>query len=267
MPKVDVLIPTFNRPEALAATITSLAYQTFQDFDVIISNQGDHLELTNDATLQTAARLLEQRGRTITLLDNLPAKGMAHQRQFLLGHATAPYCLFLDDDILLEPYVLRNLLQVLQEQQCGFTGNAVIGLSHKNDKRPKEQVIEFWNGRVQPESITPDSPEWQRHKLHNAANTLHVQEQHDIDPEHPRPYKIAWVGGCVMYDREKLLDSGGFSFWTELPAAHVGEDVLAELRVMQKYGGCGVLPSGAYHQQVKTTITDREVDAPKWLKP
>lgn len=267
MPTVNILIPTFNRPEALAATLTSLAHQQFQDFDIIISNQGDAMELTHDAALQTAVRLLEQHDTKVSLIDNLPVRGMAHQRQFLLDHATASYCMFLDDDVLLEPYVVGNLLRVLKEQGCGFTGNAVISLEHQDDHHPEQQHIEFWEDKVQPETIVPDSPEWNRYVLHDAANTLHVQQKYDIDPEHPRAYKIAWVGACVLFDRQKLLDSGGFSFWKELPEKHVGEDILAELRVMQKFGGCGVLPSGAYHQQVASTITDRKVNAPTWLKP
>jgi hypothetical protein len=31
---------------------------------------------------------------------------------------------------------------------------------------------------------------------------------------------------------------------------------------MARYGGCGVLPSGAFHQQLPTTVDDRECDAP-----
>jgi hypothetical protein len=58
---------------------------------------------------------------------------------------------------------------------------------------------------------------------------------------------------------------GGFSWWTKLPAEHCGEDVLAQLRVMQRHGGCGVLPSGAYHQQLPTTVEDRRCDAPRVL--
>jgi hypothetical protein len=46
---------------------------------------------------------------------------------------------------------------------------------------------------------------------------------------------------------------------------HCGEDVLAELRVMARYGGCGLAPSGAYHQDLVTTVPDRICDAPRML--
>ena len=69
----------------------------------------------------------------------------------------------------------------------------------------------------------------------------------------------------MLFDRQKLLDVGGFSFWRDLPPEHAGEDVLAQLRVMARYGGCGVMPSGVYHQELPTTVTDRRVDAPQVL--
>lgn len=34
---------------------------------------------------------------------------------------------------------------------------------------------------------------------------------------------------------------------------------------MAKYGGCGVLPSGAYHQELPTTVIDRTHNAPVLL--
>jgi hypothetical protein len=68
-----------------------------------------------------------------------------------------------------------------------------------------------------------------------------------------------------MYDTAKLRSTGGFTFWEKLPPVHCGEDVLAQLRVMKEYGGCGILPSGVYHQELTTTLPDRTVNAPEYL--
>jgi len=72
-----------------------------------------------------------------------------------------------------------------------------------------------------------------------------------------------------MYQTAKLRQAGGFTFWRDLPREHCGEDVLAQLRVMERYGGCGLIPSGVYHQELPTTVPDRQVDAPRvpglWL--
>lgn len=49
--------------------------------------------------------------------------------------------------------------------------------------------------------------------------------------------------------------------WQELPLEHCGEDVLVQLRIMALYGGCGLIPSGVYHQELPTTIVERSVAA------
>ena len=66
--------------------------------------------------------------------------------------------------------------------------------------------------------------------MDSAANAWHVQERLGLKPSSPLLYKVAWIGGCVMYDVAKLWDVGGFGFWTQLPPEHCGEDVLAQIR-------------------------------------
>ena len=263
---IHILIPTYKRFKALAVTLTSLYYQTETSFDIVISDQSPEDELSNDNSIQTIKRLHENRGSNVTILRNLPPKGMAHQRHFLLEQSTSPYSLFLDDDLILDAHVVKNMKHILQTKNIGFVGCAVIGLSYQHDERPHQQHIEFWEGDITPETIIPKSAPWERYRLHNAANPFHVEKKFNATADKPIPYKVAWVGGCVMYDTEKLYDVGGFSFWKDLPEQHCGEDVLAQLRVMKNYGGCGIIPSGVYHQELETTVPDRKVNAPEFLE-
>ena len=69
-----------------------------------------------------------------------------------------------------------------------------------------------------------------------------------------------------MYDTAKLRDIGGYLFWKQLPVEHCGEDVLVQLRMMEVYGGCGIVPSGVYHQELPTTISDRRIVANSVIK-
>ncbi|HZW21136.1 glycosyltransferase family A protein [Noviherbaspirillum sp.] len=262
---VDVLIPTCNRACALAVTLASLSTQTFTDFRVVISDQSDGAAAFDKEEVQAVMRQMQATGREVLALRHLPRRGMAEQRAFLLSHASAPYCLFLDDDVLLENDVLERMHAIIVEQQCGFVGSALHGMSFLDDIRPHQQHIEFWDGKVQPERVTPDSPAWARHHLHSAANLFHVQARLGLTRATTRLYRVAWIGGCVMFDTAKLRETGGFDFWSELPSAHCGEDVLAQLRVMERFGGCGMIPSGAYHLELPTTVTTRDIDAPKVL--
>lgn len=265
MSNVTILIPTKDRLEALVATLTSLLSQTYTDFSIIISDQSQKTTVSKYPTIQTLTRIFALHNNPISFHINLPRQGLAQQRDYLLCKSTTPYSLFLDDDCILEPYVLKNLVDTIEREACGFVGQAVIGLSYRDDIRPNEQYIEFWETKVEPETIKPLSEKWQRHVLHNAANILHIQEKLHNNFRNPKTYKVAWVGGCVLYDTKKLLDVGGFSFWKDLPKNHAGEDVLVQIRVMEKYGGCGIIPSGVYHQELPTTVKDRTVNAPEYF--
>ncbi|KAF3885357.1 MULTISPECIES: glycosyltransferase family 2 protein [Nostocales] len=263
---VDILIPTYCRPTALAVTLTSLIAQTYRDFRVVISDQTEDSNSIESGEVQAVLRVLQSHGHVVEVYKNLPRRGIAQQRQFLLEQAKATYALFLDDDLILEPFVVENMLVALQEENCGFVGSAVIGLSFINDIRPHEQKIEFWNGPVQPEVVKSDTSQWERWRLHNAANLYHIQKNLDLTPDRQRKYRVAWVGACVMYDTEKLRGIGGYSFWQQLPSEHCGEDVLVQLRLMELYGGCGIIPSGVYHQELPTTIIDRSCPANKYVE-
>lgn len=261
MASLDILIPTYRRPAALASLLTSLCAQTYTSFRVVVSDQTEDFDVACAGEVLAAQRVLQLHGNEVCIEKHLPRRGLAEQRQFLLDQARCRYALFLDDDLILEPWVVRLMVNTIERERCGFVGCAPIGLSYIDDRRPDEQAIDFWDGLVQPEDVRPNTPAWERYRLHNAANPLHVQQALDMRPERPRAYHVAWVGACVLYDTAALRGSGGFSFWDALPPEHSGEDVLAQLRVMARYGGCGVLPSGVYHQELPTTIIDRTVDA------
>lgn len=263
--EVDVLIPTCERPAALAVTLCSLLGQTLRPRRIVVSDQSERRDAAKAPEVAAVLRLLRAGGCTVDWHRHLPRRGLAEQRDFLLGQARAPYALFVDDDVILEPDLIARLAGAIREQGCGFVGSAVIGLSYLDDVRPHQQHIEFWDGPVLPEQVLPGSREWERHHLHSAANLYHVQQRLGLGPGEQRLYRVAWIGGCVLFDTAKLREVGGFGFWRELPPQHCGEDVLAQLRLMARYGGCGVIPSGAYHQELPTTVTAREVDAPHVL--
>ncbi len=256
---MDVLIPTCDRPAALAVTLTSLLGQDLR-LRIVVSDQGDQDARAAPET-RAIARVLAVHGHEVVWHRHLPRRGLAEQRDFLLREARAAHALFLDDDVIVVPGALSALQAALIEERCGFVGYGLIGLSFQGDRRPREEVVEYWDGPVTPERVTPGSRAWERHKLHNAANLYHVGRT----LTGPRTYRVAWIGGCVLYDVACLRACGGFSFWRELPEHHCGEDVLAQLRVMARFGGCGLLPSRAYHQECPTTVVARDVDAPKVL--
>lgn len=262
---IDVLVPTCNRPAALAVTLATLGAQGWPALRIVIADQSDGVDACARPEVLAVLRYLRATGRTVETFRRLPRRGMAEQRAFLLAQARARFCLFVDDDVILEPDLVERLAAVIQEEGCGFVGSALHGLSYLGQHRPMQETIEFWSGPVVPEVVQPGTQAWTRHHLHSAANLFHVQSRLGSELARgasTRRYKVAWVGGCVLFDTALLRAAGGFDFWPELPAQHCGEDVLAQQRVMARFGGCAILPSGAYHMELPTTVTARAIDAP-----
>lgn len=248
----------------LATTLAGLAGQRGVAFRLVVSDQSDQGASFDTPAASSLLRVLRLQGREVHVTRHLPRRGMAEHRAFLLARASTDYVLFLDDDVWLEPGALARLHAAITELGCGFVGAAVQGLSYLADRRPHElEPYEEWGGPPVPELVEPGAPAWQRWTLHNAANPTHLAER--VPPGQWRAYKVAWVGGCVLYNRHALTATGAFDFWPQLPAEHSGEDVLAQQRVMARFGGAGVLPTGAYHLESPTTIPDRQVDAAQGL--
>lgn len=264
MAQIDVLIPTRNRKTGLAIVLMGLLGQTFTDFDVIIADQSDDPAATVESIeIQTVVRALRWHGHQVQIHHRNERLGMAEQRHFLLTQSKAPYVHFLDDDVVIEPGVLERMLRVVRKEQCGFVGAAAAGLEHLEDVRPEEQQIELWEGPVRREPLSAETLDrvWGRHKVNNAANVLHLEKKL-VPNGNVLRYKVAWVGGAnLLFDRAKLLEVGGFSWWKRLPPVHAGEEALVQFLLIRRYGGCAVLPSGTYHLGLPTNVADRENDA------
>jgi hypothetical protein len=259
MAAVDVLLLTRNRLSSLIMTMSGVATQSETDLRVIMADQSDE-PVERSPVVQALLRVIRARGGSVEYHHRTALHGIAEQREFLLQRATAPAVLYVDDDVLMETWVVARLLETLRVERCGFVGAFPAGLSHHDDVRPSQQHIEYWDGPVRPEAVQPGSNEWERWQLHRAANQFHVSRS--LPPGEVRRYKVAWTGACVLYDRAKLLEVGGFSFWSRLPRYHAGEDVVAQNLLMRRWGGCAIIPSGTYFSEVPTTALNaaRRID-------
>jgi hypothetical protein len=248
--RIDVLLPTIDRLTSLTMTLGGLAAQSATNLRVIVADQSRN-PVADDPAIRTLGRIIEARGGAIEWHHRPPLHGIAEQRDFLLLQATAEAVLYLDDDVFLEPWVMERMLSTLRDEGAAFVGAFPAGLSHRDDVRPEQQRIDYWDGPVLPEIVDPESPEWERWHLHRAANLYHVARS--LTPGERRRYKVAWIASCVLYDREKLEAVGGFAFWPRLPRYHSGEEVLVQNILMRRWGGCGMVPSGTYYSQAPTT--------------
>jgi GT2 family glycosyltransferase len=248
---VDILLPTINRHAEFVMALCGIATQTLNGLHVIVADQSDR-PVHKTRAVQALERIIRARGGTVAWHHRKPSHGICEQRNFLLKQADADYVLYLDDDVLMESWVVDKLLEAIKLQACAFVGAFPAGPSFQHDIRPDQQAIEYWDGPVRPEAVEPGSPQWERWNLHRAANLFHASRT--LAPGEFRLYKVAWISACVLYDRQKLLEVGGFEFWRRLPRYHSGEEVLVQNLLMRRWGGCGLIPAGTYFAEAPTTV-------------
>ena len=176
MASVDILLPTCNRLLSLILTLSGVAAQTLRDMRVVVADQSEQ-PAQDEQVVQTLRRIIEARGGCVEWHTRPQVHGIAEQRDFLLRQATAPAVLYLDDDVFMEPWVVEKLLETLKRERCAFVGAFPAGLSHRDDVRPQQQIVDFWEGPVQPEAVNPGTRAWERWQLHRAANLYHASQR------------------------------------------------------------------------------------------
>jgi hypothetical protein len=245
LPIVDVLIPTTGPPASLGATLSSLANQRYPSFRVMATRPP--LDEADEPELSGLVRLLETGGHPVRFVD-APAPGRDGGRaQALLDLAAAEYVLVVDDGIFLEADLLGRLVGGLRASGGALLGSSVVDLRFRDEHRPDEEVIDFWDGPVRPEEIRLDSRAWARRKVHRGANLQHLRER--LPRTRDRLYRVADIGGCVLYDTARLRSVGGFRPLGDHgrhPSMPLSTTSAAQLRLLDRYGGAGLFPSGAY---------------------
>jgi glycosyltransferase involved in cell wall biosynthesis len=106
MPKVTVIIPAYNAMKFLPETVENLLQQTYQDFEVVIVNDGsqDHIQSWHRELNNLKIKLVTQ--------DN---QGLSGARNTGILHAQGEYFALLDADDLWHPSKLEKQVQVLDE--------------------------------------------------------------------------------------------------------------------------------------------------------
>lgn len=108
MIKVTVIIPTHNRPELLKKAVASVLKQGLENLNIIIID--DH----SDENYRSKIELVAQSHEGIQLIRNERKKGVAFSRNTGLNLAKGEFILFLDDDDILLPKMLKQSLRAIE---------------------------------------------------------------------------------------------------------------------------------------------------------
>lgn len=120
MPRVSVVIPTCNRPELLKRAIRSVLAQTYQDFEIIVVDDGMK-ERAKDAALGFA-------DPRIRYIQNDVSLGGGGTRNRGVDEAKGEYVAFLDDDDEWLPEKLEKQVDALlrASSKAGFVMPSVF---------------------------------------------------------------------------------------------------------------------------------------------
>ena len=105
--KVSVIIPTYNREATIGASIQSVLNQTWQNFEIIIVDDG-----STDNTRQVIEAFTDDRIRYICLEQN---GGASHARNTGIRLSVSEFVAFLDSDDEWLPEKLEKQMQVMQQ--------------------------------------------------------------------------------------------------------------------------------------------------------
>lgn len=107
MPKVSVIIPTYNRRARLERALDSVLHQTYHDFEVIVVDDG-----STDGTGELDA-IVENAGGKVRYCRLEHNRGVARARNAGAAWATGRWLAFLDSDDLWHPNKLQEQLEWL----------------------------------------------------------------------------------------------------------------------------------------------------------
>lgn len=107
-PVFSIIIPVYNAEKYLRDCLNSILNQTFDDFEVILINDGSQ---DSSAMICESYSRQDSRVRTITISNN----GVSHARNVGLAEAKGRYITFIDSDDWIEPDTLRAYFQAFSE--------------------------------------------------------------------------------------------------------------------------------------------------------
>jgi len=131
MPKVTIAIPTYNRSNFIAESITSAINQTFTDIEILIIDNN-----SSDNTKNVVKSFNDKRIRYIKNDINI---GMMNNWNECIKKSRAKYLMILgDDDILLPNFIEESLKVFSKHKNLGFT------FSHINKVDENGKTLTKW---------------------------------------------------------------------------------------------------------------------------
>jgi len=192
----SIVIPTYNRASIISYAIYSVLNQTFNDYEVIIVDDG-----SSDNTEQIIKSISDKRIKYIKT-ENY---GVAHARNIGIKQAIGTYIGFLDSDDLMENYHMQTAYEFIQQNnnpevvhlnfQWGDRDRSVI---HKN-LLPKKSPDDIFKSCSLHVNCTFIKNETAKKNLFNESRELMFAEDWDFFIKLAIRYPISYLDKVTSY--------------------------------------------------------------------
>ena len=125
MPRVSIIIPTYNWSSVLRYAIRTVLWQTMQDFELLVIGDG-----CTDDSADVVASFKDARIRWENLPKNTGSQSAPNNRGLEL--AAAPYVAYLGHDDIWHPEHLGVLLKNIGDRDIAYSLAALIGPAPQN---------------------------------------------------------------------------------------------------------------------------------------
>jgi glycosyltransferase involved in cell wall biosynthesis len=148
MPFFSVVIPLYNKEDFIQNTLKSVLNQTFQDFEIIIIDDG--------STDKSAEKVKEIDNPKINYC-RIENQGVSNARNVGIQHSKADYICFLDADDYWYPHFLEQMykyIQLLPDQKVFAYAiefqitNKIIPSVYSIDKNGEYQIVNYFESSL-----------------------------------------------------------------------------------------------------------------------
>ena len=144
---ISVVIPLYNKAQAIQKTLDSVLAQTYKDFEIVVVDDG-----STDGSADVAEAMLREckvygvecRGKVIRKANG----GVSSARNIGVMEAKGEYIAFLDGDDLWHPEYLETLHQLIEDYPDAALYGIGCTMIH-GDKIPENVILSTLRGEVE----------------------------------------------------------------------------------------------------------------------
>ncbi|MCL2934440.1 MAG: hormogonium polysaccharide biosynthesis glycosyltransferase HpsN, partial [Trichodesmium sp. MAG_R03] len=206
LPSISVIIPTYNREEALVDTIADVLKQDYPNFEVLVVDQ------TATHKPETQVYLEKQANTGKIKLFRLTWASLPGARNYAVRYCSGEIILFIDDDVCLEEgFLAAHARNYIDRPEIGAVAGRVFDRMKLGDS----------GGELEIEDLPPEASD-------PGIAWYHIDLVHTVKAQ-----RVISARGCNMSYRREVFTKYGLSFDERFRGSAVREESDFCLRLRQ----------------------------------